>query len=121
MTFESGIVVEPEQKAFLVLADDGEQHHIVTVQLSEAEIAAYKAHPETFFGRIASVSEKTEDSMDLYEFFINVYKNNPREKLIEFMNTSTDIEELKKLPDDELLYAYAERLTHWATLDRKTK
>jgi len=121
MTLESGIVVETEQKAYLVLADDGEQRHIVTVQLSEAEIAAYKAHPETFFGRIASVSKNTDDPMDLYEFFINGYKNTPREKLIEFMNNSPDIEELKKLPDDELLYAYAERLTHGATREKKTK
>ena len=34
-------------------------------------------------------------------------------------NITPDIEELKKLPDDELLFVYAERLTHWAMRDRK--
>lgn len=119
MTLESGIVVEPEQKAYLVVADDGDQRHIVTAQLSDAEMAAYKSHPETFFGRVVSVSKNTEDPMDLYEFFINGYKDTPREKLLEFMNSSPDIEVLKKLPDDELLFVYAERLTHGAMRDRK--
>jgi hypothetical protein len=121
MTLESGIVVDSEQKAFLVLADDGEQRHIVTVQLSEAEITAYKSHPETFFGRITSTTGKIDDPMDLYEFFLSGYKNTPREKLIEFMNNSPDIIELKKMSDDELLYTYAERLTHGAISKRKTK
>ena len=119
MTLESGIVVEPEQKAYLVVADDRDQCHIVTAQLSDAEMAAYKSHPETFFGRVVSVSKNTEDPMDLYEFFINGYKDTPREKLLEFMNSSPDIEELKKLPDDELLFVYVERLTHGAMRDRK--
>lgn len=121
MKLESGIVVESEQKAYLVVAGDGDQRHILTAQLSDAEIAAYKSHPETFFGRVVSVSKNTEDPMDLYEFFIDVYKHTPREKLLEFMNISHNIEELKKLPNEELLFVYAERLTHGAMRDRNSQ
>lgn len=119
VTLQSGIVVEPEQKAYLVVNDDNGQSHIMTAELSDAEMAAYRAHPETFFGRVVPVSKNTEDPMDLYDFFINGYKETPREKLLEFMGSAPDIEELKKLPEDELRYAYAERLTHWAMKDRK--
>lgn len=89
-------------------------------RLSNAEMAAYKSHPETFFGRVLSVSKNTEDPVDLYEFFIENYKKTPREKLLEFMNSAPDIEALMKLTDDELRFVYAERLTRGAMRDRKS-
>lgn len=119
VTLQSGIVVEPEQKAYLVVIDDDGQGHIMAAELSDDEMAAYRSHPETFFDRIVPVSKNTEDPMDLYQFFIDGYKETPRERLLEFMASAPDIEELKKLPDDELRYVYAERLTHWAMRDRQ--
>lgn len=119
VTLQSGIVMEPERKAYLVVADDEGQGHIMTAELSDAEMAAYSSHRETFFGRIVPVSKNTEDPMDLYDFFYDSYKDTPREKLLEFMDGAPDIEELKELPEDELRYAYAERLTHWAMRDRE--
>jgi ubiquinone biosynthesis protein Coq4 len=82
--------------------------------------AAYRSHPETFFGRILPISKNIEDPVDFYEFLFNSYKETPREKLLEFMNGAPDIEDLKKLPDDELRFVYAELLTHGATLRRKS-
>ncbi|MCZ6873957.1 MAG: hypothetical protein O7G88_10570 [bacterium] len=90
----------------------------MTAELSDAEVAAYRSHPETFFDRVVPVSTNTEDPMDLYEFFQNGYRETPRGKLLEFMSDAPDIEELKKLPDNELLFAYAERLTHAAMRNR---
>jgi hypothetical protein len=119
VTLQSGIVVEPEKKAYLVISDDNGKGHIMTAELSDAEMAAYRSHPETFFGRVIKVSKNTEDPMDLYTFFIESYKETSREKLLEFMGGAPDIEELKKLSEDELRYTYAERLTHYAMQDRK--
>lgn len=119
MILESGTVVEPEQKVYLVMAGYDGQRHIMTTQLTNAEMAAYKSHPETFFGRVVPVSKNTEDPMDLYEFFLNGYKDTPREKLLEIMKSSPDIEELKKLPDDELRFVCAEGLTHGAMRNKK--
>ena len=87
-------------------------------QLQGVTSAAYKSHPETFFGRILLGSKNTNDPMDLYEFFINSYKETPREKLLEFMNDAPDVDELKKLSDNELLFVYAERLTQGLMRDR---
>jgi hypothetical protein len=114
VTLQSGIVVESEHKAYLVLNDEKGMSHIITVELSDAELAAYRAHPETFFGRIKPVSKNTNDPMDLYTFFIEANKKLPKEKLLKFMGNAPDIEELKRLPDNELRYIYAERLTYWA-------
>ncbi|PCI52521.1 MAG: hypothetical protein COB36_14895 [Alphaproteobacteria bacterium] len=111
MTLETGVVIESEKKASLILAGDDGSRNIIMIDLTDAEIAAYKAHPETFFGRITSVSQNTEDPIDLFAFFINGYNDTPREKLLEFMKGSPNIVQLKKLSDRELLYAYAEGVT----------
>jgi hypothetical protein len=120
VTLQSGIVIESEKRACLVVNDGKANSYIMMVELSDAELAAYRSHPETFFGRVLSVSKNTNDPIDLYEFFINGYKKTSREKLLEFMNNAPDIEDLKKLSDDELLFVYAERLTHHAMRDRKS-
>ena len=119
VTLQSGVVAEPEKKAYLVVSDDNGKGHIMTAELSDSEMTAYRSHPETFFGRVVQVSKNTEDPMDLYTFFIDGYKETSREKLLEFMAGAPDIEELKELSEDELRYTYAERLTHWAIRDRK--
>ena len=69
---------------------------------------------------IPQFSKNIEDPVDFYEFLFNSYKETPREKLLEFMNGAPDIEDLKKLPDDELRFVYAELLTHGATRRRKS-
>lgn len=121
VTIQSGIVVESEKRAYLVVNDDQGHSHIMEAKLSDAELTAYQSHPETFFGRVLSVNANSNNPIDLYEFFINSYKETPREKLLQFMNNAPDIDKLKKLADDELLFIYAERLTHRAMLDNNSK
>lgn len=110
-TLQSGIVVESEKKAYLVVSTENGQNHIVTADLTEPEIAAYRAHPQTFFGRVEAVKKSVVDPLALYEFFINGYKETPRDRLLEFMAGAPDIEKLRSLPREKLLQEYAERLT----------
>lgn len=114
VTLQSGVVMETEKKAFLVVSDSQGRSHIMTTGLSDAEIKAYRSHPETFFGRVQKVSKNTNNPLDLYAFFLESYKQTPREKLLEFMAGAPDFNELKQLSDEELRYAYAERVTYWA-------
>ncbi len=115
VTLQSGVVMETEKKAFLVVVDGQGRSHIRTAELSEAEVKAYRSHPETFFGRVQKISKNTNDPLDLYSFFLQSYKETPREKLLEFMAGAPDLDELKQLSEEELRYAYAERVTYWAT------
>ena len=110
-TLQSGIVVEEQKRAYLTMMDDNGAGAIWTSDLSDAELSAYKTHPDTFFGRVVPVNKNTENPLDLFEFFLNSYKNTPGEKLLEFMKDSPDIEELKKLSVEDLRYRYAEGLT----------
>lgn len=119
MTLKSGIVSEATQKAYLVLNNDAGQDHIVSFKLSDIEMATYKSHPETFFGSVIPVSRDANNPMDFFTFLVDSYKETSREKLLELMNTAPDIKELEKLPQDELLFAYAERMTYQIVADRQ--
>jgi hypothetical protein len=117
VTLQSGIVAEAEKRAYLTVADEAEQGAIWTAELTDAELAAYRAHPETFFGRVVSVGGNVDNPLDLYEFFLGAYKETPRKTLLEFMNNAPDIEGLNELSDEELRYKYAEGLT-WSVMKR---
>ncbi|MFC1889134.1 hypothetical protein ACFL4G_05190 [Thermodesulfobacteriota bacterium] len=119
MTLQGGTVVEQEKKACLLVTDDDGRCHTMSTVLSDNEIAVYKSHPETFFGRIVRIPKTIEDPMDLYAFFINSYKDTPRQKLLELIGVGPYIEEIKKLSDEELRYAYAEQLTRGLVRDKK--
>lgn len=105
---EQGIVVESEKAAHLVYNGDG-RRVIYKAPLSDAEVGAYKRHPETFFGKVERVGKQLTSTLDLYAFIYESYKNAPREKILEWFAKSHDIDALSKLPIEELRYTYAER------------
>ena len=105
---EQGIVVESEKTAHLVYNGDG-RRVIYKAPLSDAEVSAYRRHPETFFGKVEHVGKQLTSTLDLYAFIFESYKNTPREKILEWFANSRDFEELAKLSVEELRYAYAER------------
>jgi hypothetical protein len=86
------------------------RHVMVTTPLTEAEVAAWKAHPDTFFGELQQLPKHAENWLELAQFFYDTYKSTGREKLLEWMKDARDIEYLRGLPQDELAILYCERL-----------
>lgn len=91
---------------------DGE-HILAKCPLTDEELAAWRRHPETFFGEVRHVGKKVENWLELCEFFYESYKNTPRDKLLEWMKDAPDIEDLRNLSQEELAVIYCERLG-WA-------
>jgi hypothetical protein len=108
-TLLQGVVLESEKCAYLSYKMDDGRNIIVTAELSDAELAAYRAHPETFFGEYRKIGKNTKDPMELFEFIYESYKKTPREKILEWMAKAPDIELLKLLPDEDLRMSFAER------------
>lgn len=77
--------------------------------LSDSEMAAWRRHPDTFFGQVGQRSTKTEDPLGLYDFILNSYRETPKERLLEFMATAHDVHELRNLEQPQLASIYAER------------
>ncbi len=111
-TLTTGLVVESERKAYLCFHTDDDRAPILTAELTDAELAAYRAHPETFFGRVLNQGGKVDEPIDLFYFFLNGYREAPKAKLLEFMKDAPDLNDLERLPVDELRLIYAERLAY---------
>ncbi len=79
--------------------------------ISDAELAAYRAYPETFFGEIRQPTQHATTLVDWCDFFYETYKNTPRDKLLEWMFGAPDIEQLRTLPQEDLAIIICER---WA-------
>lgn len=105
----SGFVSEDEKFAHLVHSLQDGRNIIMKAPLSNEELSAYRQCPETFFGVHLSVQKPTKDSLDLFMFFHNSYKNTPREKMLEFLKSARDFDELSKLSNDELLLVFCDR------------
>jgi hypothetical protein len=111
---ESGVVSNDGRKAHLIMKLEDGTRAIFRNTLTDAEAAAYRAHPSTFFGVEIKVGGRAETPMDLFEFFYDAYKEAHREKVLEFLREAPDIEALSKMTDDDLLLTYCERCV-WAS------
>ena len=84
---------------------------IAICPISDAELAAYRAYPDTFFGEIRQPTRHAKTLVDWCDFFYETYKNTPRDKLLEWMAGAPDIEQLRTLPQEDLAIIICER---WA-------
>lgn len=105
----TAMVIEGEQKAHCGLSFASGKSDIYTWPLSDVEMAAWRKHPDTFFGEVGQRSTKAEDPLDLYDLCHNSYRQTPKERLLEFMADAPDVEELRKLEQPQLASIYAER------------
>lgn len=102
-------VNEANSTATLVFRLPTGETRVVDDGLSKREVEAYQRHPESFFGMPADRPAKVEDPFSLFRFFYDSYKSTPRAKMLEFFAAAPDLENLKRLPDEELRLEYCNR------------
>jgi hypothetical protein len=112
---ESAMVTPQDAKALGVYQLADGQRVIASCPLTQAEVAAYRRHPDTFFGTYAPTSRQARDPLDLYDFFIEAYGKSSRDILLGLMANHPDVESLSHLPQDDLAIIYCERMTEAAT------
>jgi hypothetical protein len=107
---ESACVMENEKKIVGVYKlQTGEQIRC-ECPMTLAEIAAYKRHPDTFFGSYLPVGRVAQDAIDVFDFVFDSYKDCERNKLLEFMKDWPDYKSLVKLPQNKLARLYSLRM-----------
>ncbi|MGB6103064.1 MAG: SEC-C metal-binding domain-containing protein [Pusillimonas sp.] len=106
----SAIVLENEGVAACAMSSDDGQNFVVKMPLSDAEMAAWKRHPETFFGELSGHT-KVESPLEFYDAMMDAYGRTPKERLLEFMAGASDFERLARLEQPELARVYCERTT----------
>jgi len=107
-------VLEAEKKIYVVVSTADGKGYILTEDISDAELEVYRKYPDTYFGVVQPAGKQINDPYEFFEWFLNTYSKTPKEKLLEFMKGSPDIETLRALDQEELALEYCERMTHAA-------
>lgn len=102
-------VVEAERKAICGVSFDDGSSAMCVWDLSDLEMAAWRRHPDTFFGEVGQRKTKAETPLELYDFFLSSYSKTFKEQLLEAMAAGPDIDELRKLDQSTLASIHAER------------
>ncbi|MEO8308999.1 MAG: SEC-C domain-containing protein [Pseudomonadota bacterium] len=106
---EQAVVATDGRTVHLVMKMASEHRNVYTNTFTDAEAAAYKLNPATFFGTESTARGAISTPMDMFEFFYMGYRNTPRSRVMEFLSGAPDIEALSLLSDDDLRLTYCER------------
>jgi len=114
-------VLQSESAAYGIYKLADGRSVIAACPMTPDELAAYQRHPDTFFGVTKRQTKRIDDPLELFDFLYATYSQSSREKLLEFMASWPDIEELKDKDTGELAIIYCERLVHQMIADSRRK
>jgi hypothetical protein len=103
-------VVDENNKTVIGVYQSGPHHFMASCPLTESEFAAWKRHPETFFGEVSQQSRPPKNWLELAEFYYETYQHTPREKLLEWMREACDYADLCQLSQKDLAVVFCERM-----------
>ncbi len=81
---------------------------IGTFDMTQEELADYARHPDTYFGVYHRQGGKVDTPMELFDFFVEGYRETTKERLIKLLSDYKDQDELEKMSQKELLELLAE-------------
>lgn len=119
---EEAIVIENEKKAYGIYRLEIGHRIIVGHELSDQELAAYRLHPDTFFGVIREPTQQVSNELEFFDAIFDVYKDTPKERLLEIIRSLVTAEELKTLsemPQREIAIRLSEGYTRTAFAQRR--
>lgn len=82
-----------------------------TFDMTSDEQVDYDKHPDTYFGVYQRQGRKVETAMEMFDFFVEGYRDTPKERLIELLPNSADHADLRAMSQKELVELLAERYT----------
>lgn len=108
-TVTAATVSANEKEIYFAITTEDGKSQILTRPMTEDELIDYKNHPEAFLGKIQRPPKKTEEPYDLFEFFVDSYRETPKERLLEFMKDAPDFDALIKMQQFDLVLECCER------------
>ncbi|MCK1573909.1 hypothetical protein IVB09_20360 [Bradyrhizobium sp. 174] len=107
----NGVEVLAELQSACAMPDQGKMLGIfalngmdfsVEAPMTPQEVAVYRRSPETFFGVVQQVTQQVKCAADLADFFYSVYKDAPRETLLEWMKDHPLFERVRNFSQKDL-------------------
>jgi len=105
-----GIVEIGQRKALYAFNLANGASVVVQKELGEADIAAYMASPETYFGVVKPIRKPITRVLEAFDFVYESCKNTPRERLLQLMSTWLDPAARENMPQGELARRYSAAL-----------
>jgi len=107
----TGVVVDAmvdigQRKAIYAFNLASGESVIVQQELGAADIAAYTASPDTYFGVVKPIRKPITKALDTFDFVYESCRNTPRERLLQLMFTWPDPAAREKLSQEELARRY---------------
>lgn len=109
---EEGFVNQNNKAATCIFRLENGSRVIIKCDLSDEELKAYQSHPDTFFGTVNPISEREASALELYDFFLESFKDTSKDILLGHFSNALNIDELKQLSQEELARLYAEYCTN---------
>lgn len=107
-----------DEKAFCVLQDAAtKKQWLGTFEMTPDELADYAKHPDTYFGVYERQSSKAETAMELFDFFVDAYRDTSKEQLIVLLSNYPDQKGLRTMSQKDMVELLAERYTNGAIAD----
>lgn len=107
------VVMDAERVAYGVMELESGQTTIHHFPLSDAEMDAWRQHPDTFFGVVKQQGEM-KGPLEIYDFFLRSFSATPRASLLQLLAADPDLDTLRELSDDDLRSLLAERYALFA-------
>lgn len=109
-TLSSPVVWETEKVVVCGMNMDDGRALLCKKPMSDTELAAWRRHPDTFFGFVSQRTTRADTPLEMYDFLMCSYSMTSKENLLEFMAQAPDIAELSMLDQPKLASIYAERM-----------
>ena len=104
-------ISEKNRKLHICVTTEDGQGQILSRDVTNDELASYKAHPDAYFGVIQEAPRELKDAYELFEWMVDCYKKTPRERLLELSKDHPDADALASLDHLDLLLELCERWT----------
>jgi hypothetical protein len=101
-------VNEADTSAHIAIVDQDGQASIRREPMSPAQLADWRAHKDSYFGKVLPVGGKMNNAFDLFEWFVEKYRGLPRDQLLARFAGAPDFEAVRALSDEDLLYHFCE-------------
>jgi hypothetical protein len=101
-------VDEVNSEVVVAIVDQHGRSQLWKEAMSPEELADYRRHKDSYFGRIQPVGRRIDNPFELFEWFVENHRWMSREQLLERLARAPNIEELRSKSDDDLLYEYCE-------------
>lgn len=101
-------VMETLKAAMIAVNTDDGRHLLLRENLSDAQVADYKNHPDAYHGKVRRASKGIKTPYELFQFFVEASANLTRKTLLERLKLADAA--ASHLSDEDLLLDYCERL-----------